>query len=147
MLNVLPDMLIGKPANIGNSIPFETLKQAIINCGKEAGLPLTVEIDEVKIGKSGLGSMLSSSQPCVVIYNTNHKKDYNYYVLTQTKQGNCTFLSEYLGGKSKNFINLQLAQKKPSIFISNIKKKYQEEEMYYSLLDSIITTALNNILS
>lgn len=149
MIKVFPERVCGKPIRIGAFIPYDQLRDAIIREGINAGLSLAVEMDEMKAAK-GVMSIAVKSEPCIVIYNQNHKKDYYSYVLTETMQGNITFLTQYLGGESRNFRNGLLAENLRGGIVSSIiggmaKAKQQEEHMYYDVVNEVILNALASL--
>lgn len=145
MIKVLPERLCGNPIRLDQFVPYDELKNAIEVKGREYGIPIVVEMDEVKVGK-GLTALAVSADPCLVVYHANHRKDYYNYILTQTLQGNFSFLSQYLGGDSKNYRNKTIGENSRSL-VANIvggraKKKYQEESMYYDIVNEVIGQAL-----
>lgn len=149
MIKVLPERICDNPVRIGLFIPQEQLKQAIIREGNKAGVSLTVEIEEVKVGK-GLTAIGAKPEKCVIVYNSQHRRDYYGYALMQTMQGNICYLSVYLVGDSKNYRNIVLTEKNTDIISSVIggvaKRKQQEEHMYYDLVKELISESVASCL-
>ena len=150
MIKVMPERICDEPVRIGLFIPQEQLKEAIIREGNKAGLSLTVVLDEVKVGK-GLAAIGAKAESCVVVYNTQHRRDYYGYALMQTMQGNYCYLSTYLVGDSKNYKNIVLTKGNTGLVSSIIggvaKRKQQEEHMYYDLVKEVMVEAVASFLS
>ena len=145
MIKVFPERICGNPIKIGSFIPQEQLKETIIRKGNEAGIPLAVMLDDVKVGK-GITSISAKSERCVIVYNSQHRRDYYGYALLQTIQGNTCYLYIYLVGDSKNYKNIVLTENSNN-FISSViggvaKRKQQEEYMYYDLVKQLISDVI-----
>ena len=150
MIKVIPERICDKPIRLGSFIPQEQLKEAIIRKGNEAGVSLTVVIDEVKVGK-GIASIGAKSEKSVIVYNSQHRRDYYGYALIQTIQGNTCYLSLYLVGDSKNYKNIVMTENSNNLVSSIIggtaKRKQQEEHMYYDLVKQLMSEAVASCLS
>lgn len=104
---------------------------------------LIVEEDSVKIG-----GMLAKAEPCLVVYNADHKNDYYSYVITQPKQGEIAFISLYFGGNSKNYskeVNTARAGFLVKAVFGANQKKHEQERMYYKVMNDLLVDAWNNI--
>lgn len=149
MIKVAPERVCEEPAMIREAISLKHFKEIILEVGRSIGLPIIIEEDEVKIG-TGITSLVSSAEPCIVIYHPEHRKDYYNYIITQTKQGNVTFLTQYLGGDSKYYRNTVITEKSRGIvsgIINSVaQKKLQEERMYRDAVNSVIGRALEILL-
>lgn len=146
MVSVYSENVCEEPISIRRFIPYEKLRSALNMAAEHYGLPVSVEIDEFKITSRGslLSSALAKANPCVVIYSSEHRKDYNCIILAQQQQGNVVFLSEHISGRSKNYM---YANAKSTGIIGGIMKAratsaLQEEENYYSILGQVISDAV-----
>lgn len=147
MIKVYPERLINEPEYIGKSLPLENLRLIILREAKLKNLPVTVTIDEVKVGK-GFASIGAPAEPCVVIYNANHRNSYYSYIISNKTINNRVYMAIYLGGESKNYRN-QLASSHSSFFINEIianraKTKQIDEHIYYNEVKDIINKALSS---
>lgn len=145
MIKVEPERNYGDPIKIGEYIPYENLCIALIQRAQEAGIAVSVEKDEVKIAK-GIGGVMVKAEPCIVIYSSEHRKDYFHRIIIEKMQGNRAFLVMYTGGISKNYGNSAVMEGSTGL-ISNfiggkLKQKKQEEEMYYDVLNDVIAEAV-----
>ena len=140
MIHVYSERRRGKPIEIGFNVPLENLRYAIMEAGKQAMLPIETINDEVKIG-SGFGV---KAIPCIVIYNTQHRRDYYNIVLVLEKHYNTYYFSSYLGGNSSNYMNSVMPEVGGAV-MKHIKRsaqrKLEEEHIFYDLLDKAIVEA------
>ena len=99
---------------------------------QEYDLPVKFETDEVKSG----GLFSTSSLPCLVIINSEHKSNYYYIVIVLSKQGAVGVLNFYLTGYSKNATKLEFSEgmAKNRIRIPVNQHKIQDEQNYYNIL-------------
>lgn len=151
MISVFPERRCGEPKQIRHFIPYENLKRALIEEGRTAGLPISVELDEMKVGK-GLAGIGAKVQPCVAVYHSRYRKKYYSYVITQTQQGNAMFLSVYLGGNSSNYETIVMTSQQNTSFLGSIMNNraqaaMDEERTYYRIVQQVIHSAVRRALA
>lgn len=138
-------MCDGSPLKIEHSISLNDLCNKIATIGQESGVDLLVTMDEVKAG----GGIFTKAQPCVVIYNSKHQRDYYFSVLVQNMQGKYAYITQYMAGKSKNF-EKEVLSKSSGLLMGKLlgpnHQKQNEEHIFYDAVNEIIAEAICNIL-
>ncbi len=150
MISVFHERRCDDPMRIARFIPYENLKRAIVEEGKMVGLPITVELDEMKVGK-GLASIGAKSQPCVAVYHSQYRKKYYSHVITQAQQGNAVFISMYLGGNSSNYETIVMTSQRNNSFLGSIMNNraqaaMDDERMFYRVVKEVIFSAVKRAL-
>lgn len=128
------------------NITLEFIKSIISEEMSKKRLSVLIKDDEIKSG----GLFNSSKAPCIVIYNSNHQKDYIKYCITVQKQGVETLITTFTWGNSKLKDNEVSAQvKRESSTLGMIfakgpsKQKMIEEDFYYQILEETIMEILS----
>ena len=80
MIKVYPERLINKPLYTGVKLSLETIKKEILTIARRYGLPIEIKNDEVKPA-TGIAALGTPAEPCIVIYNTQHRNDYYNYII------------------------------------------------------------------
>lgn len=124
-----------------DNVTLEAIKTLITEKMGKKGLSVLIKNDEIKSG----GLFNSSKTPCIVIYNSNHQKDYIKYCITAQKQGVTTIVTTFTWGYSELRAKEMVAQhKRESSVLGNIfskvasKTQMIEENFYYQTLEEII---------
>lgn len=148
MIKVYPERLIVKPLYTGIKLSLETIKREILTAARRYGLPIEIKNDEVKPA-TGLAAIGIPAEPCIVIYNTQHRNDYYNYIISIKMQGSSAYLAMYLGGSSKNYRDEVIASNSSSIFSqiagNRAKTKKISEHIYYDEIKEIINAVLDDI--
>ncbi|MGI6500016.1 MAG: hypothetical protein ACOX1S_03890 [Anaerostipes sp.] len=138
-------MCDGSPLQINGRLDLGVFARNILEVAQRNGINLEIAQDECKVG----GGLFTKAEPCVVVYNADHKRDYYSYVFTTSAQGNFNYLLQYAAGESKNWKNQVLTEKSgfvaKKLFGPN-KQKQNEEHMYYQAVQNIFSEALSNSL-
>ena len=146
MIKVFQEREMGEPIRIGRKPVLENIRAALMELGAREGLPIDVQVDEVKIGK-GLSSIGAPQYSCVVVYNRDHRKDYYCHVFAVEEHYNDWYLQGYLGGDSASYRTIVLLEKKQSRnFLDNqllikAKKVHKDERIYQERLMSLLVPA------
>ena len=124
-----------------DNVTLEAIKTLITEKMGKKGLSVLIKNDEIKSG----GLFNSSKTPCIVIYNSNHQKDYIKYCITAQNQGVTTIVTTFTWGYSELRAKEMVAQhKRESSVLGNIfskgasKTQMIEENFYYQTLEEII---------
>ena len=91
-----------------DNVTLEAIKTLITEKMGKKGLSVLIKNDEIKSG----GLFNSSKTPCIVIYNSNHQKDYIKYCITAQKQGVTTIVTTFTWGYSELRAKEMVAQHK-----------------------------------
>ncbi len=161
MVSVLANNISKNPIELMVKVSYQTMKDAIIKIGKAKGLPIEVAEDSYSVTDGSMfGGLLSKATPCLVIYNTQHRKDY-YGVVVELKESYGEHLMfVHLAGKSKNQLSINMSQyrssynyttNEPDVFRPGVvsqmlgnraKSKMQDEELYYDAVYKTIANAV-----
>lgn len=128
-----------------DNVTLEGIKMLISEEMSKKGLSILIKNDEIKSG----GLFNSSKTPCIVIYNSNHQKDYIKYCITTQKQGVTTIVTTFTWGYSELKANEIYAQEKRKSSTLGMlfakgpsKQKMIEEDFYYQTLEETILEIL-----
>ena len=137
---------------IGAGVTLPALKTAIEQVVGSNGLPMVVELTEVKPA-----GFLTNPIEAVIISHATDAKNYYKMVLTRYGSGGSTRLMVYYVGKSKYTRNMSIGQyvQHPSIstdIIAGVTRmlnsnKAQQQEMYYEDLAEVVVTAVDMVRS
>lgn len=135
--------------NIGSALSFATLKTAIEQLVGAHGLPMVVEVTEVKPA----GFLRDSVEGLVITHATEPRK-YSKAVLTQEGSGLSTRLMVYYVGIDKytrNMRSAEMALRDHSI-LSGVTRmlnasKAQQQEMYYEDMGQVVMQAIDMVQS
>lgn len=79
----------------GEGITLQTIKEAIADAGRNYGIPIAFQNDEVSNG------LFSDNIPCVVMYHPEHYSDYLRFCIQRGTQGKVALISVYTCGTSR----------------------------------------------
>lgn len=149
MIKVFPERLCGdKPLVLPCNLSLDQLQKALDEICEEQALPVLVQRDEVKVGK-GVGSLFVQAEPCLVIYHRQHMSDYYSNVLILTQEGKRSYLSQYLGGDSKNYRNQVIGKSQGGLIGGMVARsataKIAAEHAYYDMVNDAILEALDRL--
>lgn len=129
-----------------DNVTLEAIKAIITEEMGKKGLSVLIKNDEIKSG----GLFNSSKTPCIVIYNSNHQKDYIKYCITAQKQGAITIVTTFTWGYSELRAKEIYAEEKRKSSVMGMmfakgpsKQKMIEENFYYQTLEEIITAVFS----
>lgn len=135
--------------NIGSALSFATLKTAIEQLVGTHGLPMVVEVTEVKPA----GFLRDSVEGLVITHATEPRK-YSKAVLTQEGSGLSTRLMVYYVGTDKYTRNMRAAEitRRDHAIMSGITRmlnadKAQQQEMYYEDMGQVVMQAIDMVQS
>lgn len=135
--------------NIGSALSFATLKTAIEQLVGAHGLPMVVEVTEVKPA----GFLRDSVEGLVITHATEPRK-YSKAVLTQEGSGLSTRLMVYYVGTDKYTRNMRTAEitRRSHAITSGITRmlnasKAQQQEMYYEDMGQVVMQAIDMVQS
>lgn len=135
--------------NIGSALSFATLKTAIEQLVGTHGLPMVVEVTEVKPA----GFLRDSVEGLVITHATEPRK-YSKAVLTQEGSGLSTRLMVYYVGTDKYTRNMRSAEmtRRNHAILSGVTRmlnadKAQQQEMYYEDMGQVVMQAIDMVQS
>lgn len=135
--------------NIGSALSFATLKTAIEQLVGTHGLPMVVEVTEVKPA----GFLRDSVEGLVITHATEPRK-YSKAVLTQEGSGLSTRLMVYYVGTDKYTRNMRSAEmtRRDHAILSGVTRmlnadKAQQQEMYYEDMGQVVMQAIDMVQS
>ena len=135
--------------NIGSALSFATLKTAIEQLVGTHGLPMVVEVTEVKPA----GFLRDSVEGLVISHATEPRK-YSKAVLTQEGSGLSMRLMVYYVGTDKYTRNMRAAEitRRDHAIMSGITRmlnadKAQQQEMYYEDMAQVVLQAIDMVQS
>ncbi len=133
--------------NIGDALSFAALKTAIEQLVGANGLPMVVEVTEVKPA----GFLRDSVEGLVISHATEPRK-YSKAVLTQEGSGLSTRLMVYYVGTDKYTRNMRAAEitRRDHAIMSGITRmlnadKAQQQEMYYEDMAQVVLQAIDMV--
>ena len=133
--------------NIGSAISFAALKTAIEQLVGANGLPMVVEVTEVKPA----GFLKDSIEGLVISHATEPRK-YSKAVLTQEVTGVAARLMVYYVGTDKYTRNMRAAEmtRRDHAIMSGITRmlnadKAQQQEMYYEDMGAVVMEAIDMV--
>ena len=133
--------------NIGSAISFAALKTAIEQLVGANGLPMVVEVTEVKPA----GFLKDSIEGLVISHATEPRK-YSKAVLTQEVTGIAARLMVYYVGTDKYTRNMRAAEmtRRDHAIMSGITRmlnadKAQQQEMYYEDMGAVVMEAIDMV--
>ena len=147
MIKVYQERERGEPVCIGEMIPLENVRAALVELSTRQGLPIDVEVDEVKIGK-GLAAIGAPVYPCIVIYNRIHRKGYYCHVFAVEKHYNDYYVQLYLGGDSATYRTIAMYEnKRDRNFLENrllnkVRLTHKDELIYHDRVLALMEPAL-----
>ncbi len=147
MIKVYQERERGEPVCIGEMIPLENVRAALVELSTRQGLPIDVEVDEVKIGK-GLAAIGAPVYPCIVIYNRIHRKGYYCHVFAVEKHYNDYYVQLYLGGDSATYRTIAMYEnKRDRNFLENrllnkARLTHKDELIYHDRVLALMEPAL-----
>ena len=126
----------------GDGITLQWLQEKLADEADKNAIRVAFEADKIKFG----GLIGGSVEDCIVLYHPEHKKDYFWYAFRITTQGKYAFLNSALGGYSKLLNKADAVAEGGSILkaIGLNKKKLEEEQNWYTIIDDIIDNVVNN---
>lgn len=149
MIKVYPERIIDKPMYTGVKLSLEAIKRELLSLARAYNLPIEIKNDEVKPA-TGIAALGIATEPCIVIYNTQHRNDYYNYIISIKMQGSNAYLAMYLGGSSRNYRNEVMANNSSSVFAqissNRAKAKKIPEHIYYDEIKEIINAVLDDIV-
>ena len=147
MIKVYQERERGEPVCIGEMIPLENVRAALVELSTRQGLPIDVEVDEVKIGR-GLAAIGAPVYPCIVIYNRIHRKGYYCHVFAVEKHYNDYYVQLYLGGDSATYRTIAMYEnKRDRNFLENrllnkARLTHKDELIYHDRVLALMEPAL-----
>ena len=157
MINVEVGNVDDKPIELMVPLSLDVIKQALIEEFEFENVDVDIELDTFKVGR-GISSLISSSSPCVAIYNRKYRRKYYSLILEVKEQYGRIFAYMHMGGTSKNSMNINMSKYHYSIneygvnvhrpgIVSEMlgnrsKKAMQDEELYYDIAFEIVSSAL-----
>lgn len=143
MIKVFPERLCDQPVQLTDTLDLDVLRTVIAQKSQQAGVPLQVEKDQMRIGK-GLAGAFSDIYDCVAVYHPQHRHDYYCYVIIIHGSGTGKYVSVYLGGDSANYRNTLLDGSGviSSVVKNRARVKLMEEEAYYDEVKQVISESL-----
>ena len=151
MIKVYQERERGEPVCIGEMIPLENVRAALVELSTRQGLPIDVEVDEVKIGK-GLAAIGAPVYPCIVIYNRIHRKGYYCHVFAVEKHYNDYYVQLYLGGDSATYRTIAMYEnKRDRNFLENrllnkARLTHKDELIYHDRVLALMEPALRMVM-
>lgn len=135
--------------NIGSALSFAALKTALEQLVGAHGLPMVIEVTEVKPA----GFLTDTIEGLVITHATEPRK-YSKAVLTQDGSGLSTRLMVYYVGTDKYTRNMRTAEitRRSHAITSGITRmlnasKAQQQEMYYEDMGQIVMQAIDMVQS
>lgn len=124
----------------GSGVNLVSLQEALQDECDANGIPVAFRSDILKTG----GLLNKQTEEVLVLYNTEHPKDYLQFMIRVTHQGRYAFLDVFKVGGSKNFARNYRATgglgtgaavvQGAFNLLSGHKQKLQEEENFYTIL-------------
>lgn len=135
--------------NIGSALSFTALKTAIEQLTGANGLPMVVEVTEVK----PTGFLKDTVEGLVITHATEPRK-YSKAILTQENSGLSSRLMVYYVGTDKYMRNMRSAEmaERDHAILSGVTRmfnanKAQKQEMYYEDMAQVVSQAIEMVRS
>jgi len=121
----------------GSEVSLESIVPHLEKMCVENGINVNIYTDEINSGKM----FDKSTTPCIVIENTDHRTDYNFYCITMKTQGIYAFIEFFKGGISKNASKLNSGNSLIGKIIKlGVKSADVDAEvLYYTIVEDILS--------
>lgn len=138
MIKVFPERICQEPFLIHSFVDLEVWRDEIIQEGQRVGLPIEVELDQMKVGR-GLSAIGAEVHDCIAVYHRNHKRTYYSHVFIVISSGSRNYVSIYLGGDSRNYRNSLTGG---AFTQARAKIALDEEHRFYDAVKDVVIDAL-----